>query len=243
MRALVHKKLKAGWSPWQIEWHLKHDLSNELEHKVTHETIYRYIYSHWERRNEFAPCLRRKRLSRVRQGSRKKRFPSCMLISTRPDEIEKRETFGHWECDLMMFQRGIKHNLITLVERMSRYTIAIKNDNKQSKTTAYAIISRLKQYKPFIKSITFDQGSEFLKFPLIQDCLNTAVYFCNPASPYQKGSIENRNGVIRTIFPRNCNIFKVEQKELNTYVELINERPMKCLNYYSPTKLFNNYTK
>ncbi len=107
---------------------------------ITHETIYRYIYGHWQSRKEFTPYLRRKRPTRVKHGSRKKSIMSEHHISKRSEAVNNREEFGHWECDLMVFAKGVKTNLITLVERQSRFLLAIKNGNRQARPTAMAII-------------------------------------------------------------------------------------------------------
>jgi IS30 family transposase len=240
LRYFVNKKLKSHWSPWQIEWYLKYH--NKNLQVITHETIYRYIYSHWEIRNEFTPCLRRKHKSRVKQGSRKPRIDPAVMIINRPEIINNRGEFGHWECDLMMFNKGVKCNLITLTERLSRFTIAIKNENKQAKATAFAIVHRLYAIRKYVKSVTFDQGSEFKEYSIIKTCLDTKIYFCNVASPHEKGGLENRNGVIRTIYPRNYDIISTNQREIDKVTKSINERPMVCLNYQIPANLFNYFT-
>ena len=166
-----------------------------------------------------------------------------MLINNRPDVINKREEFGHWEGDLMMFKQGIKSNLITLRERKTRFIIAIKNLNKTASGTALTLISTIKNIKQHIKSITFDQGSEFVKYQWIKDCIDTDIYFCKPASPYQKGAVENANGVIRAELPREYDIAKLRQKHIAELISEINCRPLKCLNYKTPQEMFTNFTK
>lgn len=134
-------------------------------------------------------------------------------------------------------------NLITLVERVTRFVIAIKNDSRHASSTALAIIKTLTPFKSYVKSITFDQGSEFACHEWIKRCLDVDIYFCEPASPYQKGSIENRNGVLRTVFPRACLIENVKQKHINSVVSDMNDRPMERLDFRSPIQLFTQYTK
>ncbi len=131
MRAYVHSKLLKGWSPWQIEGRLK--LENEGRCIISHETIYRYIYSDKELRNQLYKKLRRKHFTRVRRGQRKPRIPKELMIENRCEAINKRDVFGHSECDLMVFKKGVKGNLITLRERLSRYTLAIKKRDKTAK--------------------------------------------------------------------------------------------------------------
>jgi len=165
------------------------------------------------------------------------------LIDHRPERINSREEFGHWEGDLMIFKRNVKSNLITLRERKSRYLIAIKNENKTASGTALTLISTVKNVKKAIHSITFDQGMEFQKFEWIKDCLNTDVYFCHPASPHEKGAIENVNGVIRVELPRSLNIDLLKQKDVLRITEEINNRPLKCLNYQTPAELFSEHLR
>ncbi len=235
----VHSKLRMGWSPWQIEGRLK--LENDGQCLISHETIYRYIYSDYGIRNCFYQKLRRKHFLRIKRNARKPRVPKEMLITHRPDVINKREEFGHWEGDLMMFKQGIKGNLITLRERTSRFIVAIKNVDKTASGTALTLISTAKKLKKHLKSITFDQGTEFNKYQWITECFGTEIYFCKPASPYQKGAVENGNGVIRTELPRSYDISLLRQKHIAKLTDEINNRPLKCLNYQTPQEVFMQY--
>jgi transposase, IS30 family len=151
LRSYIEEKLQLGWSPWQIEGRLK--LANQGRCVVSHETIYRYIYSDNYKRNKLHKKLRRRHFNRVQRGKRKKRIPEEMRISHRPENINNREEFGHWECDLMIFKHGIKGNLITLRERKTRYMLAIKNNDKTATGTALTLISTIKTLKSSIKSI------------------------------------------------------------------------------------------
>ncbi len=238
LRDYVLKKLKEYWSPKQIEGRLK--LESTLENIVTHETIYQYIYKKWQIRYRFSKYLRRKRINRIPVNSRRKRhIPESMLIRNRPAEISTRESFGHWECDLMIFNKNTKCNLITLRERKTRFVIVIKNNNKLAYDTASNIIRKLKQFSKYVKSITFDQGSEFFRYNWLKKTLGTEIYFCNPASPYQKGEIENVNGIIRVHFPRNIDIGLVSQNRIDALARNINNRPMECHNYSTAMEVFN----
>jgi len=239
LRGEIESKLALGWSPWQIEGRLRREHGGKSI--ISHESIYRYIYSEAFIRNQFYKKLRRKHFWRVKRHKRNHRVPQEMLINYRPNEIHQRHEFGHWECDLMMFKRGMKGNLITLRERKTRYMIAIKNENKTAFTTALTLISMMTKLKNKIKSITFDQGSEFIKYQWIKNCIGADIYFCEPASPYQKGSIENGNGVIRVELQRDYNVEELKQKDVNNIIRNINERPLKCLDYQTPAELFNKY--
>jgi len=201
------------------------------------------VYSNYNIRNRFYQCLRRKHKLRIKHHTRTSRIPKDLLIDHRPERINSREEFGHWEGDLMIFKRNVKSNLITLRERKSRYLIAIKNENKTASGTALTLISTVKNVKKAIHSITFDQGMEFQKFEWINDCLNTDVYFCHPASPHEKGAIENVNGVIRVELPRSLNIDLLKQKDVLRITEEINNRPLKCLNYQTPAELFSEHLR
>jgi transposase, IS30 family len=239
LREYVFDKLKEGWSPWQIEGRLR--LENNGKCVISHESIYRFIYSDAGFRNQVFKKLRRKHFWRVKHKSRKRRVPKELLIENRPEYINNRSEFGHWECDLMMFKHGIKSNLITLRERTSRYVIAIKNESKDARITAMALISTITNIKNQVKSITFDQGSEFMRFNWIRSCLEADIYFCDPGRPEQKGSVENGNGVIRVELPRNFNIDELKQKDITAVTREINNRPLKCLDYRTPQELFFEY--
>ena len=237
LRSYVHEKLSVGWSPWQIEGRLQRE--NKAGMRISHETIYRYIYSDYAVRNRFYSFLRRKHKLRIKRHARQSRFPRELLITNRPQVINERAEFGHWEGDLMMFKRGIKGNLLTLRERKTRYLIAIKNENKTASATALALISTVKSIKSAIKTITFDQGSEFQSYRWIKDCLDASIYFCHPAAPHEKGCIENGNGVLRVELPRKTNIDVIKSHAINQLTHQINNRPLKCLDYQTPAELFH----
>jgi IS30 family transposase len=241
LKDYVHSKLKLGWSPYQIEGRLKKE--NNGQCIISHETIYQYIYSNYDRRNRFYLHLRRQHIWRIKQGQRKPRIPKELLITERPAIINSRDEFGHWECDLMVFKKGVKANLITLRERKSRYMIAIKNQNREAMGTALALISTVKNMKNDFKSITFDQGSEFKRYEWIRGCLKADIYFCEPASPYQKGAVENGNSMLRIELPRTFDIENLKQKGINKIAKNINNRPLKCLNYQTPVEVFTKLSK
>jgi len=117
--------------------------------------------------------------------------------------------------------------------------VAIKNIDKTASGTALTLISTVKKIKKHFKSITFDQGSEFNKYQWIKECLGTTIYFCKPASPYQKGAVENGNGVIRAELPRDFDIAKLKQKHVANLIDEINNRPLKCLDYKTPQEVFH----
>ena len=170
-------------------------------------------------------------------------IPNRIGIAERPTEINKRQTFGHWEGGLMVFGRGNKSNLITLRERKSRYMIAVVNPSKQSKITASNIIKALRPKQEFVNSITFDNGLEFSKHEIIAKRLKAKTYFCEPYKSYQKGSVENGNGLLRIDLPRNINSESISSSRISHVVKRINHRPMKCLDYQTPAEVFKNFMK
>lgn len=237
----VVKYLNESWSPEQIAGFLK--MENEGRGLISHETIYRWIYSDFGKRNRYYTLLRRKRLWRAPRGSRKPRIiiPGRVSIAERPDVINQKSEFGHWEGDLMLFtQAGTKFNLITLRERTSRFFVAILNPSKHACETALRIINYFSDgRRKAVSSITFDNGSEFFSHLEIVKQLGVSTFFCDPYKSWQKGSVENGNGVLRFELPRTTPINKMSQKEINRIVMRINRRPMKCLGFKTPEEVFS----
>lgn len=238
---LVAGYLKKGWSPEQIAGRLKQE--NQGISLISHETIYRWIYSDFGKRNRYYMLLRRKRFWRVPRGVRKPKaiIPDRISIADRPEAINQRNEFGHWEGDLMLFTKaGTKSNLITLRERLSRYFVAISNPSRHAIETAKRITKYFSSGKnDTVNSITFDNGSEFFAHLYIANQLGISTFFCDPYKSWQKGSVENGNGVLRVELPRTTQIDKMSQAEINKLVMSINRRPMKCLSYRTPEEVFN----
>ena len=242
LKEFIIGKLKADWSPEQIAGHLKHIADKGLY--ACHETIYRYIYSTEGKELKLYRHLFRSRKHRNRRGNRIPRefrgIPKEMLIRNRPDHIDSRKEFGHWEADLMMFQKDLgKANVTTLTERKSRYTVLIKNGTKHSNTVMGSIREQLKKFsKPMRQTVTFDRGSEFLYYTLLSHQLNIKSYYCDPRSPWQKGTVENTNSRIRRFLPRNTDLEKVCNDNLFAIAEKMNNTPRKCLGYRTPKEVF-----
>jgi len=234
----VIDSLKLGWTPEQIVGRMKRIGGKAL---VCHETIYAYIYSKAGIKLQLYKFLKHKRKKRYPKIARRK-APSIrnrVPISERPEYINDRSDFGHWECDLVMFKKPTKINLITLRERKSRYLIAIKNESKKSVETATNIISYMQQiFDGTVKSITFDNGFEFAEHELIKNKLGIKTYFCDPYKSYQKGAIENANKILREFFPRNYPIDRLMQTTIEKATENINNRPMRCLEYQTPYEAY-----
>ncbi len=240
LRNYVFKKLQLSWSPEQIAGRLK--LENNGKSLICHETIYSYLYSAYGIRNRYYLCLRDKRLFRypkVSRQTRMKHIPNRISILERPTEIKYRESLGHWEGDLMQFGKKTKTNLITLRERKSRYVLAIKNKNRQADSTAKKIVEAFNRLgKHRITSITFDNGFEFARHEEIAKKLGIKTYFCEPYKSYQKGTIENGNKQLREWLPKNAPIDEISPRTVRSKLKLLNQRPMKCLSYNTPSEIF-----
>ena len=239
IRNRIMSLLKKGYSPKQIEMQLEKETG---EKKISHESIYQFIYSPEGKRLNLGSCLARKRKKRkVRKTHSKKRtpIPNRVSIHKRPSIIDKREEFGHWEGDLMIFS-NTKTNFITLRERVSRFMIVIKNPNKTAEVTAKNIIKTFSgPLKKLIRSCTFDNGGEFAGHERIAKTLDSDIYFCDPYASYQKGTVEQGNGVVRVAYPRSTDIENTSQYLINKTMRHINNRPMVLHNGKSPSEVFS----
>jgi len=231
-----------GWSPEIIAGCLKKEKGISV---ISHETIYAYIYSKEGRKDELYLSLkkrRKKRQSNLARKTKKTCIPNRVSIHERPGNIGTRDEFGHWEGDLVLFSHS-NTNLITLRERKSRVFLAIKNPSKHADITSKNIIKKFKgRKKILIETLTLDNGGEFAKHEDIAKALRIDTFFCDPYSSDQKGSVENGNGVLRYDLPRSANIDSLSQKQIDKIVDKINNRPMKCLGFKTPSEVFmGNY--
>jgi IS30 family transposase len=236
IRNFVSNKLKEGWSPEIIAGTLS---SNPSNLKISHESIYLYIY---KQRLDLVPYLARshkKRFKRIPKANKKNnRIPHRIFIDQRPQEVNARCEFGHWEADTAV-SRQSKVALAVFIERSSRY-IKIKKI-KQNKASAFskAIIRRMITLPPLARrSITYDNGSENTQHEFVNDQLNTDSYFCNPYHSWEKGSVENVIGLIRRFFPKKTDFAKITHKRIKEVESLLNSRPRKCLNFKTPSEVF-----
>lgn len=241
LRQHITQQLKQGWSPEQIAGRLKEEHEINV---ISHETIYAYIYSKQGLTSELHVYLKRqrkKRKSRLSRKSKRSNIPNRTSIHERPAEIETREDFENWEGDLVLFgdQRS---NLITLRERKSRLFVAIKNSSKQAEMTADNIVKKFRgKKKVLITTLTLDNGGEFANHESIAKRLQINTFFCDPYFSYQKGSVENGNGVLRYDLPKSTNIESYTQLQIDKIVNKINNRPMKCLGYRTPAEVFEQH--
>lgn len=241
---VVAQKLKRHWSPEQIAGWLGRTYSDEEMH-VSHETIYKtlYIQTRGALKKELQQYLRTKRaIRRSRHATLKNKglgkIVDAIPISQRPAEIEDRAIPGHWEGDLI---QGSKNSFIaTLVERHSRYVMLAKITDKRTATVIKALIKQAKKSPTELyKTLTWDRGSELTNHKDFTIATNIQVYFCDPSSPWQRGSNENTNRLLRQYFPKGTDLSVHNQQKLSQVARQLNERPRKTLNYESPAERFN----
>lgn len=228
----VREKLSLFWSPEQIS----HRLHQEYPHlKVGVSTIYRHLKG-----GAFLGLSPKKHLRRKgkRYQTRKANYNTIQpdrIIPEWPEEITQRLTLGHWEGDTVYGSIG-KGLLVTLVDRKSRFLRAAVIQNRESTQTRLAIERLLQSYP--VRSISLDNGSEFSEFHLLEENLHTLVYFAQPHKPWQRGTNENTNGILRFFFPKGYHFHSLSQDDLQSIVDLINNRPRKCLGWKSPAEVF-----
>ena len=245
LKAYVIDKLHFPWSPDQIAGHLKR-LGIEGFY-VCRETIYDFIYSAEGRALQLYRCLRRSFKHRRKRFKRKPRhlrgIPHKWSIHNRPEAVSDRSNFGHWEGDLIIFKREYgQTNLTTLVERKSRYTVMIKNQNRRSEVVTNKIKDKLTALPRYARqSLTLDRGSEFAAWKVLEKHLKLGSYYCDPRSPWQKGTNENTNSRIRQLLPSETNLNELSTADLNAVAKRINHTPRRCLNYRTPHEVFYNH--
>lgn len=241
----VAQKLMTNWSPEQIAGWLKRSYPNNEGSQVSHETIYRslFIQTRGVLKKELQQYLRTKRaIRRSKHASLKKdglgKIKDAVSISERPACVEDRAVPGHWEGDLIA---GSKNSYIaTLVERHSRYVMMVKVKQKTTESVVSALIKQSKKLPDELyKSLTWDRGSELADHKRFTLETNIDVYFCDPRSPWQRGSNENTNRLLRQYFPKGTDLSVHSQAKLNAVARQLNERPRKTLNFETPAERFN----
>jgi len=245
LKEFVFKKLNLGWSPEQISGRLKNYPPEELEGKyICPESIYQHIYSsepHLYHKLRRAHPNRWKKFGRKKQ--RREIIPEKVSIHDRPKEIDKRKELGHLESDSMV-GKGRSRGISVQYERVSRYTSIQPIENFSSQETKDALTATIACLPDdFVKSITFDNGSENTKHTEIRDEYNINTFFCDPYSAWQKGGVENVIGLIRQYLPKKTDLSKVPIKNLYIIEYLLNNRPRKSLNYKTPNEVLKERTE
>ncbi len=242
---IVAGKLMGRWSPRQIAGWLKRNYPDDESFQVSHETIYLtlYIQARGALKKELIKYLRRSRaMRRSRQHTQKTsnrgRITDTVSISDRPPEVEDRALPGHWEGDLICGSNNSQ--IATLVERHTRYVMLVRVPSKDTKTVINALIKQAhKLPRELYKSLTWDRGKEMADHKRFSLATNIDVYFCDPQQPWQRGSNENTNGLLRQYFPKGMDLSNVHQNRLNAVARQLNERPRETLQFYSPAEKFN----
>ena len=240
VRQSVIERIVHGWSPQQIAGRMRlerHPIS------VSHETIYKFAYSAdghaiklWKHLPEHR-ARRRPRHARRRHGQR---FSPDLNILRRPDAVADRKQFGHWECDLIQFRQKFgKANVTSLVERVSRFAVLLRNNDRQSRPIMARLIGVLQALPHRARrSITFDRGTEFTDWPYLRAGIGAATWFCDPQSPWQKGTVENTNGRARKWLSRDVDPLSITDHDLKEICDRLNTTPRKCLGYKTPAEVF-----
>jgi IS30 family transposase len=244
LASAVADKLRQQWSPQQVAGWLKHSHPGNEELHVSHETIYKtlFIQTRGALKKELTEHLRRARvMRRSRHHSQKTdnhgKISDAVSISDRPAAVEDRAVPGHWEGDLL-FGSG-NSQIATLVERHTRYVMLVKIARKDTQTVIDALIKHAgKLPQELYKSLTWDRGKELADHKRFTLATDIQVYFCDPRSPWQRGSNENTNGLLRQYFPKGMDISGYSQAQLNAVARRLNERPRKTLNYETPAQRF-----
>jgi len=245
LAGVVSNLLRMLWSPEQIAGWLTHTYPNDPSLHVSHETIYRslFIQARGALKKELLEHLRRTRgMRRSRSYTQKTaihgQIADAVSISARPASVEDRAVPGHWEGDLV-FGSG-NSQIATLVERQTRYVMLVKLEGKDSQSVVNALIKNARKLpQELYKSLTWDRGTEMHGHKRFTMATDIQVYFCDPQSPWQRGSNENTNGLLRQYLPKGIDISGYSQLQLNAIARQLNERPRKTLGFHTPAEMFS----
>jgi IS30 family transposase len=247
LRDWVQAKLKDKWSPEQISVMLEREFPGDREMRVSHETIYQSIYvqGRGALRRELATCLRTGRALRKprrKAGERRGRIPGMVMISERPAEVEDRAVPGHWEGDLII---GAAHRsaIGTLVERSSRFVLLLHLPEGHGPEKVAAAMTEAMGGLPdaIRRSLTWDQGVEMAGHARIAVDADLDIYFCDPHSPWQRGTNENTNGLLRQYFPKSTDLSVHSREDLAAVAAQLNSRPRKTLGWKTPAQALDGF--
>ena len=244
LKCYIYKKLKLKWSPVQIASELKKDYPENMEMRISPESIYTYIYvlPRGTLKKELTSCLRQNRKRRCKQSrgiKMERKIEDMLSIEERPKEVADRIIPGHWEGDLIVGKNN-RSALGTLVERTTRTTILIPVKSKEAEVVAKAFAKEVKKLPQQMKlSMTYDQGREMARHKLFTKITGVKVYFAHPSSPWERGTNENTNGLIRQFFPKGTDFNKVSRYEVKKVQDLLNGRPRQTLGFRKPYEVFN----
>lgn len=234
---LIEQLIRQYLSPEQVSGYLKkhHAIS------LSHETIYRFIYGDVTRKAQLKPFLRqggKRRRKRYGSGARVSCIPNRVSITERPPVVEKKERLGDWECDTVI-GKDRRSVLVTVVDRASLYTCCSRVFSRSAHVVSQAIIRMLRPFKERVLTLTFDNGSEFVKHATIARALKANTYFAHPYSSWERGINENTNGLLRQFFPKQTDFRTVSCRQVTKAVNYLNNRPRKTRGYRTPNQLFH----
>ena len=239
LRWRVAQKLARQWSPEQISGWLKREFPTDQDMQISHEAIYRslFVQTRGVLKKELTAHLRTRRQMRLPKshnaGSGQGRIPDMVSIRDRPAEAEDRAVPGHWEGDLLAGANDT--HIATLIERHSRFTMLVKLPRKDTTTVVAALAKHVRKLPEELRrSLTWDQGKEMHAHKRFTAATKVQVYFCDPRSPWQRGSNENTNGLVRQYFPRGTDFASISQAHLNAIALRLNQRPRKTLGFETP---------
>ena len=237
----VESKLRLDWSPEQIAAKLVLDHPDDAEMRVSIETIYRWIYLDAKVGGKLYKHLRRRHRYRRKQrryGAGRRFIAGRIGIDERPKAVDARNRFGDWEGDTVIGKRG-KSQIVTHVERKSRFLMAAKLEDRRADTFAAKGVELFNALTPELrKTLTLDNGSECARFDKIEQATGLKIYFAAPYAAWQRGANENTNGLLRQYFPKGTDFRRVKEEQLQKAVNRLNHRPRKCLNYQTPHEVF-----
>lgn len=246
IRAYVLAGLHRRWSPREIVKRMKMEYPDDEDMRISHEAIYQYIYvlPRGQLKQTLTTALRQERKYRRKQGGRKAemrgKIAAMLSIEERPKEVAQRTVPGHWEGDLILGKHK-RTALGTLVERTTRYTLLVPlGKNKDAVSVRQAYVQALRSVpRELAKTLTYDQGKEMSEHQAFTIATGIRVYFAHPASPWERGTNENTNGLIRQYFPKGTEFDKVSTREIKRVQQELNDRPRAVLNYLKPDEVFN----
>ena len=240
LREIVLSRLKQGWSPEQVSGWLARKRGQRV---ISYETIYRFIYGELVRKKNYSwrnylPRAKFKRGYRTRKGSSPASFIKYRRpLDERPEVVNDRQTMGHWEADLMMFQNR-KQVILALHERYSRVNLAVRLESKQAQPVADAMTRMLASLPPeWRQTVTFDNGTEFAQHYELHD-LGIETFFCDTYSPWQKGGVENAIGRLRRNLPLKTDLDSISEDRFTKIMQAYNHTPRKCLDFKTPAEVF-----
>lgn len=245
LQAYVFSRLRLGWSPQQIAVRLKIEYPDSMVMRISHESLYTYIYClpRGALRQELTRCLRQERNLRNQRNtahSRRGAIQDAISIHERPPETADRTVPGHWEGDLVMGSKASNSAVGTLVERTTRYLLLVPLEAHDAYTVRKALAKAVQHIPRHLKySLTYDRGSEMAQHRLFTQDTKVQVYFADPHSPWQRGTNENTNGLLRQYFPKGMDLSIVSRAALLRVQEQLNDRPRKALGFRTPMEAFS----